>query len=415
MKVRNFRLFFIGQVISVSGTWAQSFAQGWLVLTLTKNNPVDLGITTAFQFLPILFLGPWGGLIADRYDKRQILFLTQLFSAIQATALGVLVLSGRATFVIVIIFAFMLGLVNVFDNPARQSFVLEMVGKDYVGNAVSLNSVLVNMARVVGPGVSGILIETLGIGFSFIFNAVTFIAVIVALYMMRKGELFRVPPVSRQKKQLRQGFSYVMHNKELSVPLALMAVIGTLAYNFQVTLLLLAKETFNLGAGRSGLFFTVMGVGAIIGGLVVANKKVPTNNSFLLVAFFFGLLLSVLALVPKVSLAYIVLVPMGAFSIAYVAQSNTVLQIRSKPEYRGRVMSLYSVAFLGSTPIGSFIVSFVAAKTNPRGSVLLGGIATVMATLIAAIVLFQTKRREVREPDVQNGEQISYPDPDTLK
>ncbi len=386
-------------MISVSGTWAQSFAQGWLVLTLTKNDPVDLGITTAFQFLPILFLGPWGGLIADRYDKRNILFITQTVSAIQAASLGVMVLTGTATFAWVIVFAFLLGMVNVFDNPARQSFVLEMVGKQYVSNAVSLNSVLVNMARVVGPGVSGILIETLGIGYSFVFNAVSFVAVIFALYLMSKNELFLIPPVSRQKKQLREGFKYVSHNRDLLVPLILMAIIGTLAYNFQVTLLLLAKQTFKLGAGRSGLFFTLMGVGAIIGGLVVANRKTPTNRSFLFVAFLFGISLSVLALAPQVTWAYVVLVPMGAFSIAYVAQSNTLLQIRSKPEYRGRVMSLYSVAFLGSTPIGSFIVSFVAAKTNPRSSILLGGLSTVLAVLIAAFIL---KRRGQAYPMTKN-------------
>jgi MFS family permease len=387
LKIRNFKLFFIGQVISVSGTWAQSFAQGWLVLSLTKNNAFDLGITTGCQFLPILFLGPWGGLIADRYEKRTILFFTQSISAVEAAALGILVLKNDVNFITVTIFAFLLGMVNVFDNPARQSFVLEMVGKEYVSNAVSLNSVLVNLARVVGPGVSGILIETLGIGYSFIFNAFSFIAVLFALYLMKKSELHSTQPVAKMKHQLRQGFSYVYKVKDLYVPLVLMAVIGTLAYNFQVTLLLFAKQTFKLGAGGSGLFFTVMGLGAIGGGLVVANRKAPTNKSFLFVAFIFGLLLTVLSWTPNVVLAYIILVPMGGFSIAYIAQSNTLLQIRSKPEYRGRVMSLYSVAFLGSTPVGALIVSWVASVSNPRVSILLGGIATVVAVTVAFFIL----------------------------
>ncbi|NNN22209.1 MAG: MFS transporter [Acidimicrobiales bacterium] len=400
LSVRNYRLYFIGQVISMSGTWMQTFAQGWLVLNLTHDNAIALGFVAAAQFSPVLIFGPWGGLIADRHDKRTLLFFTQGISALLALVLGLATAFHMDSVALVICLASLLGCVNVIDNPTRQSFVMDMVGKEVLSNAISLNSVLMNLARVVGPGMGGIIIGTVGLQTCFFFNAGSFAAVILALALMNPKDLFRKPPIERAPHQLRDGFSYVRSNPNLLIPLIVMTVVGLLAYNFQVTLLLLGRETFHQSAAGSGSFFAVMGAGAVVGGLMVASRRRTTKSAFVISAGVFGALLTTLAFAPNLLLAEFVILPMGAASIAYIAISNSTLQLQAQAEYRGRVMSLFAVAFLGTTPIGSLLISVVASQFGPRSAVALGGIATMISALIAALVL--RKPREVKSDLARN-------------
>jgi MFS family permease len=382
---RNYRLYFVGQVISVSGTWMQSFALGWYVLDISHQNALDLGVITAIQFLPMLLFGAWAGLIVDRSDKQKLLMATQILFMVIAIGLGISVQTGHGKVYLVGFFALLLGLVNMFDNPCRQAFVQEMVGGDLVTNAVSLNSVIMNAARVIGPGAGGLIIGFLGVDLCFYINAASFVAVLVALLLMNPDELIRKSPVTRAPHQLRDGFKYVLQNKNLKIPLIMMGVVGTLAYNFQVTLLLFARSTFHLHAAHSGLLFSYMGLGAVIGGLTVASRKNPGPFWYIVSGLIFGFLLLVLAFSPNILIAELFLVPVGASSIAYVAISNSTLQLRSDPQMRGRVMSLYAIAFLGTTPIGSLIVSVIANYSNPRWALLVGAVGTLTAAIFAYI------------------------------
>ena len=379
---RNYRLYFLGQIVSISGTWMQSVAQAWLVLKLTGSS-VALGSVLAVQFLPMLVLGPWGGVIADRVDKRRMLVGTQLAAGTLALTLGLLTATGAVRLWMVFALAFGLGLVNVVDNPTRQSFVMEMVGAERVTNAVSLNSVVVNGARVVGPAIAGVLIATVGIAVCFLVNAASYLGVIAGLLLMRRSELLPAPPSGRRPGQLRQGLRYVAARPELRTPLLMMAVIGTLAYNFQVTLALMARFTFHSGAAAYGIMSSFMGAGAVIGGLVTASRGRPTGRRLAATAAIFGALILVCAAMPTLAAELPALAVMGAFSISFIAMANTTLQLRSAPEMRGRVMALYAVAFLGTTPIGSPLVGAIAGVSNARVAMAVGGVATLGAAAAA--------------------------------
>jgi MFS family permease len=378
LRVRNYRLYFFGQIISVSGTWMQTVAQAWLVLRLTGSG-VDLGTVVALQFLPMLLLGAWGGLVADRLDKRRLLYATQTSAGLLALALGLLVGTGSVDLAEVYLLAGLLGVVNLFDNPARQTFVMEMVGPDDVANAVSLNSVVMNAARVIGPALAGLLISLAGMAVCFDANAASYIAVIIALAMMRHGELHRTDPVVRAKGQLRDGFRYVWRTPGLRDPLLMMAVVGTLAFNFQVTLALFAKFTFHGGAGTYALLTSLMGGGAVLGGLVVANRAEPTTRVLAMIGMAFGVLVAAVAVAPDLLGASLLIVPMGGLSIAFIATANATLQLRAEPSMRGRVMALYAVAFLGTTPVGGPLVGWIAEVAGPRASLLVGAGATMAA------------------------------------
>jgi MFS family permease len=273
LKNRNYRLYFTGQIISVSGTWMQRLAQAWLILSLTHNNGFALGIESGLQFLPMLLFGAWGGVIADRFDKRRILYATQIAAGLLALGLGTIVAVGAATVFLDYLFSVLLGFVNVFDNPARQTFVMEMVGREELPNAVGLNSVVMNSSRIVGPAIGGIVIEIVGLAPCFFLNAASYVAVLLALHMMRAEELRPVPVVPRAKGQLREGFRYVWSDRLVRTPLIMMAVIGTLAFNFQVVISLMSTETFSLGAGGLGALLSVMGAGAVLGALAAASRR----------------------------------------------------------------------------------------------------------------------------------------------
>ena len=381
VSVRNYRLYFIGQLLSVSGTWMQSVAQVLLVLDKLHGNGFDVGVVTALQFLPILLLGSFGGLVADRVDKRRLLFFTQGAAGLVALALAILTLAGNIELWEVYVLATCLGLVNLFDNPARQTFVSEMVGKDLLPNAVSLNSVVMNSARVIGPAIGGILIVTVGIGVCFLVNAASYAAVIVALALMRTSELYRNPTTARAKGQVREGLRYAWSTPDLRDPLLAMAVVGIFAFNFTVTLPLFAKFTFGGGAGTYSAFLASMGFGAVIGGLIVAHRSRPSTALLSVIGVFFGIAILVVSVAPTKWFAIVALVFMGAGSIGFISTANATLQLRADPKLRGRVMALFAIAFLGSTPIGAPLVGAISDATRPRIALVVGGVATLAASI----------------------------------
>jgi MFS family permease len=378
LRIRNFRLYFFAQLISVSGTWMQTVAQAWLVLHLTGSG-VDLGIVVGLQFLPMLLFGPVGGLVADRMNKRRLLFVTQTCGGVLALVLGILVVSHAVQLWQVYVLAALLGVVNLFDNPARQTFMMEMVGRDDLPNAVSLNTVVMNASRVVGPAIGGVVITLFGLGVCFFVNAASYVAVIIGLAMMHTAELRPTQRVARAKGQIREGFVYVWRTPSLRNTLLAIALIGIFAYNFTVTLALLAKTTFHGGAGTYSLLTSCMAVGAVAGGLIAAHRARPTPRLLQVLALVFGGLLAAVALAPSLAIAAVLIVLMGAASIGFIATANATLQLGADPAMRGRVMSLYAMAFLGTTPIGAPLVGAIAQWSSPRISLLTGAVATLVA------------------------------------
>ena len=385
LRVRNFRLYFIGQLISTSGTWMQSVAQGWLLLQITGSS-VDLGIAVALQYVPMLVLGSYGGLVADRHEKRRILYATQSGAGVLALVLGVLVTTHHVTVGSIYVIAALLGVVNLFDLPARQSFVQEMVGRDLIANAVSLNSVLMNSGRLIGPSIAATLIALVGTAACFYANAASFIAVIVALALMRSADFMTMKTVEREKGQLRLGLRYVMETPQLRNVIIAVAVVGTFAFNFTVTLPVFAHVTFHQeNAANYGLLLGAMGLGAVVGGLVIAHRSNPTPQLLAGLALGFGLFMTLTAFAPSMRLAALALVPTGAFSIAFMSTANSTLQLNSSQSMRGRVMSLYGVAFMGVTPIGAPLIGLIIAQSDPRMG-LFTGAALTLVTAVGLLV-----------------------------
>jgi len=376
LRNRNFRIFFTAQIISVTGTWMQSIAQMWLVLHLTGSG-VALGITAALQFTPTLLFGTWGGLLADRLHKRKLLMVTQAAAGVVALVLAGLTLGGVVQLWMVCVLAFALGMVSVFDNPARQSFVTEMVGKQQISNAVGLNSAVFTLARVIGPAVAGVVIALVGTGWCFLYNGLSYFPVVFALLLMRPSELHRGLPAVRGGGQIRAGIRYAWDRPELRLPLLLMLVVGTLAFNFSVLMPLMARFVFNSGAGTFGLLMSFMGAGAFVGALVSANRARPTHRLLALAGVAFGGLLIGAALAPTLPIELLVLLPMGAAMITFQATANSLLQLNSDPAFRGRVMALYVMVFLGTTPIGGPIVGWIAQEFGARIGLGIGGLATL--------------------------------------
>lgn len=398
---RNYRLYFIGQTVSVSGTWMQQLAQVWLILELTDRNGTAVGLVTAFQFLPMLLFGSWGGVLADRFDKRKLLFGTQVAAGILALVLGVIVSVGAAAVWNVYLLSVLLGFVNVIDNPARQTFVLEMVGREDLPNAVSLNSVVMNSSRVVGPAIGATLIEFFGLAPCFYINAASYVAVITALSMMDTSLLLRLPRVERAKGQIREGLRYAWSERLVRTPLLMMAVIGTLAFNFQVVIPLIATKTFDTGIGGTGALLSMMGAGAVLGGLSVASRRGVSYRRLITLAMIMGVSILAAAAAPTLATEFVAIFAMGATVFAFIATANTTIQLIAAPEMRGRVMALYAIAFLGSTPIGGPIVGWVSQQFGPRAGFALGGIAAIAATGAAGWSFARHREAEGhRPPDV---------------
>jgi MFS family permease len=393
MSVRNYRLYFAGQLISTTGTWMQSIAQAWLVLQITGSG-VALGITVALQFTPVLLVGAWGGLVADRVDKRRLLVGTQAAAGVLALVLGTVTVLGVVQLWMIFVLALGLGAVNALDNPARRAFVVEMVGAEHVSNAVSLSSAMFMAARVIGPAIAGLVIAGFGVSWCFFANGVSYSAAVIAFLAMRQNEFFSVEPVPKRKGQLREGLRYAWSTPALRLVLVLTAVIGTLAFNFQVVLPLLAKQTFSGGADTLGVLYASMSIGSVVGALVSAHEARATRRFVLGAALAFGAALVAAALAPTFGLELLVLVPVGAAGIAFTAMANGVLQTETAPEMRGRVAALFTVAFLGSTPIGGPIIGLVSQQLGPRAGLWVGGVATLAVT-VAAIAAIR-RHREVQ-------------------
>jgi MFS family permease len=380
---RNFRLYYSGLAVSNVGTWLQLVAQSWLVLKLTDDGRA-LGIVTALQFLPLLLFGAWGGVLADRTDKRRLIMWTQTLAGLQATALGVAVVTGAVNVAVVYAASLALGAINAIDNPARRSFVGELVDRDELGNAMALNTAVMTTSRIVGPALAGLLIATVGVAGCFLLNAGSFAAVLVALFAIRSDEL-RTPPVApRGRGQIREGLAYVWRTPTLRLALTMTAVIAVLAFNYQVTLPLLVRRTFGGGPGMFGALLSVTSVGSLAGSLVTASRDTTTRRYLIGAAAAFGVTMTALAAAPWLWLTFACAVPMGAAGSAFVSTSSAMLQAGARPDLRGRVMALHAVVFLGSTPIGGPIVGTIGQVVGARAALVVGGASSIVTA--AAVV-----------------------------
>ena len=380
LRVRNYRYYFAGQSVSLIGTWMQSITQSWLVYTRTHSG-FQVGLIVALQTLPILLLGPFGGTIADRFGKYRVLFYTQALAGVQAFALAGLDLSGHLQLWELYLIAVSLGFINTVDNPTRQTFIMEMVGRDQLANAVTLNSVMVNAARAVGPAIAGIMIATVGSGWCFLFNGVSFGFVLLALSRMNQDELSPAPRSSKIRGQMMEGFRYVGRTPIVRDALIMMALIGCLTYEFQTSLPLMAGATFHGDSRTYGYLTACIGAGAVVGGLIAAGRQWKGPRRLVTTAAVFGTVVLLASLSPSLVLEEVALLFVGACSVTFLALGNATLQLQTEPSMRGRVMSLWSVAFLGSTPVGSPVIGFIGGTIGARYALGLGGLAALAAAL----------------------------------
>ncbi|MGW2513430.1 MFS transporter [Streptomyces scopuliridis] len=386
LKIRNYRLFATGAVVSNIGTWMSRITQDWLVLSLTGSSAA-VGITTALQFLPMLLFGLYGGVIADRYPKRQLLLFTQSAMGLCGLSLAVLTLSGHVQVWHVYLIAFLLGMVTVVDTPSRQSFVSEMVGPGQLRNAVSLNSANFQSARLIGPAVAGVLITTVGSGWAFMLNGLSFIAPFVGLLLMRQHELHKSVRVPRGKGQLREGLRYVRGHPELIWPIVLIGSIGTFGFNFPIWLTAYAHEVYDGGAGLYAFFNILMAAGSLAGALLAARRSSSRLRLLVLAAMAFGVLEIVVSFSPWVWLFSLLLLPIGMLGLTINISANTSVQMASDPEMRGRVMSLYMMVFVGGTPIGGPLLGWVTDTYGARVGFATGGVVSLLAAATVGLIL----------------------------
>lgn len=392
LRVRNYRLFAGGQVVSLTGTWMQRLAQDWLVLHLSHGSGTALGITTGLQFLPMLLFGLYGGVLADRYPKRRLLLISTVGMALSALGLGLLDVTGAVRLWHVYALAFALGLVSVLDTPVRQAFVVELVGRDLVQNAVSLNSATFNAARIVGPGLAGLLIAAYGTGPVFLINAASFAGPLLGLLLMRPNELQVAAAVPREPGMLRAGLAYVRARPDLYVPIALLGVVGAFGLNFQITIALMAQHVFHSGAGSFGLLSTGLALGSLLGALLAAARRTVRLRMVLGAALTFGLLEVVTGLMPTYWSFFALLIPTGAAVLTFTTAANTTVQARTAPHMRGRVMALYVLVFFGGTPFGSPLIGWLTNVFGARSSLLIGGAVSAAGALAATVILARARR-----------------------
>jgi MFS family permease len=383
LRTRNYRLYFSGQLVSVPGTWLQTVAQAWLVLQLTPSGSA-LGFTVALQALPVLLLGPLAGAIADATDKRRMLLGTQALQAALALLLGLLTAMGVVELWMVWVLALGLGVARALDIPTRQAFVSELVEAQALPRAISINSTVAAAARMVGPAAGGALIAALGVGTCFLINGATFLGPLAGLLAMDTNKLLRPDtPPRRPPHAVQEGLHYVRERRELLVPLGMMALVGTLAYEFQVTIPLLARETFGLGATGFGLLYAAMGLGSVLAGLTIAGRVAPRIRTIAMAALVFGAGLGLAAASPTPETAAVFLALTGAASVVFSSTTNATIQLRAAPEMRGRVVALYIVAFMGSTPLGGPLVGAIGEQAGARAALAVGAAGCLMAAVLA--------------------------------
>ena len=386
LKYFNYRIWFGAALVANIGTWMQRVAQDWLVLTvLTDHSGVAVGVVTALQFLPALALSAWAGLLADRVNRRRLLIATQTALGVLAVALGALVLSGHVQLWHVYIFATLLGCVSAIDGPVRQTFVAEMVPPNKLPNAVGLNSASFNAARLIGPGVAGLLIAWVGTGFVFIINGVSFGATIIAMMMMRKSALQVLPSAARGSGQIREGVAYVRSRTDILVIMAVVGVVSTFGLNFQLTSALMATSVFHKGAGEYGVLGSILAIGSLTGALMAARRDKPRVRLVIASAFGFAITSGVMALMPTYELYALASIPVGFCSLTMLTAANTTIQMSTSPEIRGRVMALYIMVLLGANPIGAPVVGWIGEFFGPRWAIGIGSITALLVSLGAAI------------------------------
>jgi MFS family permease len=377
LLIRNYKVYFWGQVISIAGTWMQNTALGWLVLEISHSGTA-VGVTLALRYLPILILGPYGGLLADRLNGRKLLFASQVFAAAVSASFAVVVLLHSDPLLVVDLLALALGLVNAFANPVQQTLINELVPRNLLPNAVALNSISGNVARVIGPLVSGAVIASIGIAWCFAIDSASFVAVMVSLAIMRREEMYPRPPAARGPGQLRAGFRYMLRTPTVLLPMAMVAVVGTFAWEFQVSLPLVAAQTFHGGAWSYGALLAATGVGATAAGLWIARGRTPTIASTALSAVSLGIALGLAAAAPTMWTELAILLAVGWCTVSFHVRVKSVLQLNSLSAMRGRVMAIWAVAWNGTTPIGGPVVGWLGQHFGARWSLVAGAVPSLL-------------------------------------
>ena len=386
LDIRNYRVYAAGAFISNIGTWMGRVAQDWLVLTeLTDHSSTALGIVTGLQFLPFLLLAPWAGMIADRYPKRRILAITQTSLALSSLALGVLVVTGSAELWMVYGIALFTGVATAVDNPARQTFVSEMVPRDKLANAVSLNSASFNAGRLVGPGVAGLTIAAFGTGWTLMLNTLTFVAVLLALASMRVSELRPAPALARGKGAIREGVAYVRSRPDIQLVMVLVFVLGTFGMNFQITTALMATKEFGKGPEEYGLLGSIMAIGSLTAALLSARRAKPRLRILLVALVGFTISSGLAALAPSYALFALALVPVGLSALTALTTANAMVQLSVDPAMRGRVMALYMAIFMGGTPLGAPLIGWIGDVWGARWTIGIGTIAIGITLVVVSI------------------------------
>jgi len=385
MHVRNFRLFFGGQLISQVGNWLTLVAQTLLVLHLTHNG-FDVGLLTACQFAPVLFLGAWAGLVADRSDKRKLLMIVQSLAMLQSFALAAVAFQPHPPVAAIYGLALLGGFTVAFDNPARRAFVVEMVPDELASNAVSLNSALMTSSRIVGPALAGLLATTVGFGWCFTVDGISYLAVLAGLWAMRTSELRPPRVVAKGKGQVREGIRYIRTVPDLWVPLVMMALVGTLAFNFQTVIPLFVTKTLNGNDATFTLLFSVVSVGSLAGALATARRKSISVHHVIVASAAFGVAMLVFGAMPTLAWTFPAAVVVGFTSIAFMTASTAIVQVRSRPAMRGRVLAIQSMVFLGSTPIGGPLLGAICDRYGPRAGIFLGGLSALAAAALGHVV-----------------------------
>jgi MFS family permease len=398
LRTRNYRLYFSGQVVSLIGTWMQIVANSWLVLQLSGSGTA-VGVVTAAQFGPMLLGGAWGGLIADRFPKRRLLLTTQSLFLVQATTLGVLTATGVVRLWMVYALTFLYGCVQIVDVPTRQAFVSEMVKGDDVMNAVGLNSAVFNAARMIGPAIAGVLIAKVSISLCFLINGASYLAVLMAIASMHERDLNgRTHEAPSGRGQIRAGMRYVASQPDLVLAIVLMLIVGTLGLNFQIVLPLLSRFTFDGDATTYGILSSVMASGSVVGAMYAASRHRSSTRLLVGAAIAFGAVETIAAFAPSLASAYVVMPLVGLFGMLFISASNTLVQMTATPEMRGRAIALWSLVFLGSTPIGGPLVGWISESWSPRAGLGIGGVASLLAGLVVGPLLLRRARPEREVP-----------------
>lgn len=397
LGILNYRIWFFGALISNIGTWMQRTAQDWLVFDhLTAHDAGAMGITLALQLGPQLFLAPWAGLLADRYSRRKLLFITLIAMALLSTGLGILVLLGVAELWHVYIFALLLGIVTALDAPVRQTFVSELVTDDYLSNAVALNSASFNVARMIGPAVSGVLTVVVGPGWVFLINTVSFVAMLVALKLIPVKSLRAQPRAAAGKGRIREGLRYVQSRPDIQVVLVAIFIVGTFGLNFPLFIAAMVGTQFGMDAGAFGLLNSVMAIGSVTGALMAARRGRPRLRLIFAAAGGFGVASALAALAPNAVMFGLALVPCGLFALTLITSANGYVQSTTEAVMRGRVMSLYMAIFMGGTPIGAPLVGWVANVGGPRWAVGVAAVAGVSTAVVGLVWIIRAKQLRLR-------------------